>query len=156
MTLLERGAINKSVMQPHNLSLHGNLMVRSVGRSVVTDQMRGRMLFQLRRRRRIWRGKSRRGKGREGSDITLMHRCKSSCNRDFVCTFIYLSLSRLSAMSERTGLIMSGKKKDKGMWSSDAFLRAAHCQLICVCVRVRQQQARRNATTARALQLTAG
>ena len=31
MTLLERGAINKSVMQPHNLSLHGNLMVRSVG-----------------------------------------------------------------------------------------------------------------------------
>ena len=33
MTLLERGAINKSVMQPHNLSLHGNLMVRSVGRT---------------------------------------------------------------------------------------------------------------------------
>ena len=33
MTLLERGAINKSVVQPHNLSLHGNLMVRSVGRN---------------------------------------------------------------------------------------------------------------------------
>ena len=31
MTLLERGAINKSVMQPHYLSLH--LMVRSVGRT---------------------------------------------------------------------------------------------------------------------------
>ena len=93
------------------------------------------MLFQLRRRRRIWRGKSRGGERREGSDITLMHRCKSSCNRD-VC---------LSAMSERTtGLIMSGKKKDKGMRSSDAFLRAAHCQLICVC------STRRNATTERA------
>ena len=67
------------------------------------------MLFQLRRRRRIWRGESRGGERREGSDITLMHRCKSSCNRD-VC---------LSAMSERTtGLIMSGKKKVTGMRSS--------------------------------------